>query len=258
MEVQVRILYESPSNRQKEDSFFESFVNLSQDIPTGKWERSEAPDYLLHTGSSRIGLEITALVLDSPHADYPLASIRRSQDGIFVKAASMAAEEGIAPLKVCALFRSDRAAVDEHAASVELLEFVKEQLPHIDDKRSWHYYDSGLQHFGWVQIQRGTINGQHWLDTHRWGRIHQNWVLIDPTAELQGIIAKKGLKIDAYLAKCHECWLLVGVDEWTAPEAVTLSANGVARLYCSLFTRVYFLRNVERRLNRLNIVLNTE
>ena len=76
---------------------------------------------------------------------------------------------------------------------------------------------------------------------------------IDPIPLLQETIHKKQGKLQDYLSRCDECWLLVGVNEFTAPEAIYFSEIGTANVYQCGFTRLFFLRNIEGSLTELKV-----
>jgi len=243
----MRTFYEKPSKQQREDSYFEAFVSLEKDVPEGSWARHEAPDYLLTSGSLVVGLEITSLV--SP----TLASIRNAQDKAFALAQTMAVERHLPIMEVRAKFRDEHSLVDAKAAALELVEIIQESLHRIDDSRNHVLNGFQRKYYSTIMANLGTRNGRKWLDAQRWGRTHMNWVKRNPIDELQKAIDDKNAKLKDYLQKCTECWLLVGVDEWTAAEAVDFSNEGLEHTYNCAFNRAYFLRNIESKLSRLRI-----
>ena len=254
----MRILYESPSRQEKEQSFFDSFLTLATDVPPGAWERGERPDYVLTAGSRRFGLEITTLIGDASGRGARLAAIRRSQDKVLRMAADSVTAAGIPPLEVKVMFRDNNSLVDEGAGTAELLVFVRDALSQIDETRTWTFNTPAMRHISRVHIHLGESHGRSWLDHHRWSRLHINWVRIDPIAGLQNAVDKKAKLHASHLARCDECWLLVGVHEWTAPEAVTVTGSALPREYRCPFARLYFLKNVEGRLYRLRIAPGQE
>ena len=104
-----------------------------------------------------------------------------------------------------------------------------------------------------MHIHLGTSQDRPWRDHHRWSRLHINWVRIDPIAHPQNAADKKAKLHGTYLVQCDECWLLIGVDEWTAPEAVAVTDRTLSHEYDCPFARLYFLKNVEGHLDRLRI-----
>ncbi len=243
----MRTLYEKPSKPQRENSFFETFVSLESDIPVGQWKKDEAPDYILTTPTIKIGLEITSLVSSQ------MAGIRNSQDQAFAIAQKMAAEQDIPIMEVRAKFRDERASIEATEAAVELVDIVKKKLPELDDTKSHLLNGYNSKYFSTIIVNLGTRNDNKWLKSHRWHRAHINWVKRDPITELQQAIDMKATKLTQYLKKCNECWLLVGVDEWTAPEAICFSSQGFEHVFGCSFSRAYFLRNIEGKLTRLKL-----
>ncbi len=243
----MRTLYEKPLKPQRENSFFETFISFESDIPEGQWKRGEAPDYILTTPTVKIGLEITSLVSSQ------MAGIRHAQDQAFAIAQKMAAEQDIPIMEVYAKFRDERASIVATEAASELVDIVKKKLQELDDTKS-HLLDSyNSKYFSTIIVNLGTRNGNKWLDLHRWHRAHINWVKQDPITELQQAINMKARKLSRYLKKCNECWLLIGVDEWTAPEAIHFSCQGFEHIFRCSFSRAYFLRNIEGKLTRLEL-----
>lgn len=249
----MRITYEDPLNYEKEHSFLESFKSLARDIPKGIWKHFEAPDYVLDTPTRRYGLEITTVMVKSIEGQAPLAAIRHAQTQCLYMARKLAIDHGILPLAVEVGFRDNRRPIDSKKIAQELVTFVEGRLHYLDDTGSYYCDESGLPDIEKVRIQLGKVHGQKWLDDHRWSRDHLNVVTLDPIALLQEAIYKKEEKLQDYLAKCDECWLLVGVDEWTAPEAIYLTPRGTDHVYRCGFSRLFFLRNIEGLLVEMKV-----
>lgn len=249
----MKITYEDPSKSEKEESFFESFKSLVQGIPERTWKRSEGPDYILDTPTRRYGLEITTLMAKATEGQITLAAIRRTQIECLNMAAKLAVNHGIPPLEVEVGFRNNRRPINSIQNAQALVTYVENKLNRLNDTGCYYSSNSGLPDIERVRIQLGTVYGQRWLDEHRWRRNHLNLVNIDPIALLQEAIDRKQEKLQDYLVKCDECWLLVGVDEWTAPEAIYFSQRGTNHVYRCGFSRVFFLRNIQGLLVELKV-----
>jgi hypothetical protein len=243
----MRTLHERPSRDQREGAFFETFQSLANDLPVGSWQKSESPDYLLQTTLGPVGLEVTSLV------DGRLAAIKAAQDKALDTARLAAEKDGIQPIEVTAQFRDNDAPVDYLEAGKELYAIVRKRLGQLNDRGPREYTPSSSRYFLGVMVQLGTLDGKPWLKGHRWQRMHINWMKRDPVEWLQQTIADKDAKLSEYLTKCAECWLLVGVNEWAAPEAVRFTPEGLSYQYHTGFKRVYVLENVDGNLYRLRI-----
>jgi hypothetical protein len=248
----MRTLYSNPNKRQKEASFLETFISVKMDVQIENHRRGNppAPDFLFEILQKRIGLEVTSLVKD------PLAHIRSAQDNCLRKASEIAKQHGLETVEVKVLFRSDHNRLDSDEAAKELIHFIKEKIPEFDGKISQYYYESDnkhLKYFREIIINLGKVNGHVWLPNHRFGRIYRNWLTIDPIPEIQSIIDKKQKHYNGYANNCDECWLLIGVNEWTAPEAVGITDNLENHVFLGDFRRLFFVRNIEGRVIELNI-----
>jgi len=249
----MRIHYSNPNKFQKEQSFFDTFLSKIEGITIDSWDKGESPDYILHANKMTIGMEVTSLVLNSPNVEEPLAAIRAAQTKCLLNAAKLAKEEELEPVEVKVHFRSDYTPIDIEYASRELFEYVKRRLGEIDDSETWHEYETGLKYSEWISIKLGTTNGHRWLDYHRFDRIYMNLMDVDPLEAIQERINAKQQKIHTYLKKCNECWLLIGVDECTTPEAVAITERTIKHAFDGTFQRLFFLLNVKSQLFELDI-----
>jgi len=243
----MRTLYENPDKGTKEQDFFDHFILLAHDAPKDGWVRGESPDFVHKLEETMIGVEITSLVVSKD------AAVHEAQNKALRIAKELADCSKLMPIEVQAAFRDDSIQIDPQKAGKELFEYVMKRLPTIDDTKGWNFFPEDTVYFYWIMIHLGTTHGQKWLEESRWMRIHINWNRIDPIIELQELIDKKQKKLMDYLTKCRECWLLIGVNEWVAPEATFLSPNTLEHEFVGGFSRLYFLRNIEGKLNRLKI-----
>jgi len=237
----VRTLYSNPNKWEKEQSFFETFRSARTDLLIQNPRRGKPPepDYLFSISQKKIGLEVTSPVKEL------LAPLRTDQDKCLKKAGQSAKQIGLETVEVKVQFRSDHDSIDIDKASEELVQFVKKEIPKIDDTKSWHYCESGLKYIKWISIHLGTVNGRKWLPNHRFERIHMNWMRINPIDEIQSLIDKKQSRYHDYIQTCDECWLLIGVNEGTAPEAVAITEKLRSHVFSGDFLRLFFLRNIE-------------
>lgn len=249
------VLFLNPSNKQKEQSFFETFQSQASEIPAGSWHKSESPDYILKTRDRVYGVEVTTLIRDNPSNSTSLAAIRTSQERSFRRARELLQSAPISPVDVKVKFRDDNRPIDVEETAVELFEFITGKIEIIDDSKTWHFHESGLKNIQWVSMHLDTTRGKRWLEHHRVGRIHINWISVDPIDLLQRRIDAKQHKLLDYLRKCDKCWLVIGVDEWTAPEAIDMTENGVKHLYRSDFSRLFFVRNIDSKVHELATTL---
>ena len=173
-----------------------------------------------------------------------LASIRAAQNKCFIKAQKLAESSNIPPLDVKAKFVSDSRFVDADFAAKELYNFVVNKLPDIPEQGVLDIKNKELTYFDWIRIRRSEEND--------WYRLHVYVSKINPTEEISKALANKQAKYSEYLNCCDKCWLLIGIDEWTAPEAFNVNEDLDFTFKCD-FERVFFLHNITDKLVELKI-----
>jgi hypothetical protein len=240
----MRELYEDPTKEQKETSL-QKLLSRVSGLPKGKWRKSESPDFILESKGRVYGVEVTTLMKDNPTDNVPPAAIRRAQTKCLRYVAELLESRKIPPIDVRVSFRNDNRSINVNETADELVEFIADKLSRIDDSKTWRFYETGLTNVEWVSIHLGTTNGKRWLESHRVSRNHMNWVSVDPLDLIQRAIDSKERKLPRYLKNCDECWLVLGVDEWTSPEAISLTENGISYRFHTRFSRLFFVRNIE-------------
>ncbi len=249
MVIEVRTIYENPDKQEKEQSFFNSFLSIRTDLNIKNPRRGTPPepDYIFKLSQKKIGFEITSLVKEE------LAKVRTAQDKCLRKAKRLLEQKGLEPFEVQVQFRSDKDSIEIDKAAEELANFVKDKIQEINDEQPHHYHESGLKYSRYVIISSGTLNGNRWLTHHRFRRIHINWLSTNLIPKIQSRIDEKQEKHPGYITSCDECWLLIGVNEWTAPEAVEITEETKNYVFSGDFQRIFFLRNIENVLVEFKI-----
>ena len=247
----MRILYSNPNKSEKEQGFFETFLSATRNcLNIEKWEKGESPDRILFISNERIGLEITALVREE------LAAVRTAQIKCLQRAIELAKQKCLPIVEVNVEFRSNRDPIDIDEAATEIVEFVEKNTPDVHGANTWHCYESGLTYSRWINISLGKVGGRARLLDYKFEPIPINWMR-NPIDEIQSRIDEKQSKISDYLKNCDKCWLLIGVNEWTAPEAVAVTKELETHIFSGDFQRLFFLRNIEGSVIKLQIGSDT-
>ena len=249
----MKTMYLNPTDDQFERQVVEILNTEIEDFPCGELKKHESPDFIVKAPDKTVGIEITRPINPNPTGSTPLTMIRDAQNKCLVKLRHIIANKRDAPLEVKVKFRDDQAPIDIDEAARELSAFVLEEADSIDDTKTWHFYESGLNYISWVSIHLDTVHGKKWLYEHRVERIIMNWVNAHPHEIIQKAIDSKNAKLAKYLGQCDECWLIIGVNELTAPEAIVLLEDHDST-YLSDFTRTYFVSAVKGSVKRLKVV----
>lgn len=247
------VIYVNPSKDQFERLMFETLKTKIDDFPCGKIEKQESPDFIIKEPDRTVGIEVTRVTNTNHAGPTPLTEIRGAQFKCLKIAKQILVEERVVPVEVKVKFRDDHARIDIKNAARELCNFILEKVDSIDDTKTWHYYESELKHISWISIHLDTAFGKKWLNEHRVQLIHMNYVNTNPHDIIQKAIDRKNAKLATYQKECDECWLIIGVNEITAPEAITILNNDDSTQYFSNFARTYFVRGVEGLVWLLNM-----
>lgn len=246
-------MYLNPSDDQFEWQVVSILKTEIEDFPCGEIQKQESPDFIIRALDKTVGIEVTRAINPNLANPTPLTEIRGAQIKCLKMARQIFVNERDAPVQVKVKFRDDQTRIDIKEAARELCDFVLEQVDNIDDTKPWHYYQSGLKHISWISIHLDTTHGKKWLYEHTVEPIIMNWVNANPHEIIQKAIDSKKAKLAGYQKQCDECWLILGVNEITAPEAIMVQENDDST-YFSDFARTYFARAVEGRVWPLKVV----
>lgn len=226
--------YRYPNKEVREISHMKNFVSLFEDYNIEKWEKKDPPfpDFLIYKGTYIIGVEHTSLICDQ------LMKIRNAQKKCFTLAMEIAQTNNLLPLDVQAKFISNSKVINIQDSAKELYDFVVNSLPSIPKKYYFDIKPKNLQYFNMIRIRRS--------DFHDWSELKIVWSEINPIEKIKNTVEGKEEKLSEYLKYCDICWLLIGVDEFNAPEAIKIT-NDLNFKFDSNFDRVFVLHNYEGR-----------
>lgn len=249
----MRTMYIDPSKDQFECQVVSILKSKIEDFPCGEISKQESPDFIIRTSHKTFGIEVTRAINPNYVAPTPLTEIRGAQLKCLKMARQILDNEKKTPVEVKVKFRDDRIRIDIKEAARELCDFVLEKVDNLDDTKTWHFCESRLKYISRISIHLGTARGKKWLNEHRVKPIIMNWVNTNPHGIIQKAIDSKNAKLAGYQAQCDECWLIIGVNEIAAAEAIEVLDNDDST-YFSDFTRAYFVRAVEGQVWRLKVV----
>jgi hypothetical protein len=234
----MKIIYRYPKKEDREISHMQNFVCLFKDFKIEKWEKKDPPfpDFLIHKETNTIGVEHTSLINDQ------LMGIRNAQQKCFKLAMEMARANNLPTLVVKAKFISNSKFVNIQQSAKELYDFVVDSLPSIPNKSYFDEKPKNLQYFNWIRIRNS--------ESHDWCEIKMVISKINPIEKIKNTIESKEKKVSNYLKHCDICWLLIGVDEFNAPEAIKLT-DELNFNFESEFDRIFVLQNYKDELVEL-------
>jgi len=204
----MKVIYRYPKKEEREISHMQNFVSLFKDFKIEKWEKKDPPfpDFLIYKETNIIGIEHTSLINDQ------LMEIQNAQKKCFKLAMEMAQANNLVPLVVKAKFISNSKFINIQQSAKELYDFVINSLPSIPKKNYFDEKPKNLKYFDWIRIRNS--------ESHYWCELKIVISKINPIEKIINTIESKEKKISKYLKYCDTCWLLIGVDEFNAPEVL--------------------------------------
>ena len=248
----MRKIYSNPSKEIFEDLMVKILKAAIDDFPRGDKDRPDPPDFIFRSANQIVGVEVIGIQNQNHTNNMPLKQIRDAQFRCLRKTKELLAEKREAPVEVKVKFRDDYIPIEIEKTAEELCDFVLQKASQIDDTNDWHYYESGLKQISWISIHLDTSFGKIWLDEHRVENLSIFYTNDTPYEIIQRAIDSKNKKLDNYLKECDECWLIVGVNEQSHAEAITVK-EGDDSVYFSDFARTYFVSGVLRKVLLLNV-----
>ncbi|MBD3339824.1 MAG: hypothetical protein GF353_11990 [Candidatus Lokiarchaeota archaeon] len=240
----MRTLYSNPNKEQREWTMVNLLREYLKIFDKKDILKSESPDFLINNNQGKIGIEITTpFNTRNPQDIHPMA-IRAVQEKVMNNLYNRLKTHEIDPIELKIHFINDYDYIDENEVTDFCLNFALSKINMIDDKKTHHFYNINHKSVNWISIHLHTTNGKKWLDDHTVHRIHMNWVNINPKKQIQMAIDEKQKKLKNYKNKCTQCWLVLGVHEWTTVEAIKIINDKDQIYYCD-FDRLFFIRAIE-------------
>jgi hypothetical protein len=165
------------------------------------------PDIIVETQDKKIGIEITALILDEEEKQR-----ESDQDSILKEAQKLFEEKYQLPLHVTVSFEEvanwkqlNRRQIAHFIAS-NVMRFVAQirSLPQYETQFDFHLDDIAHSH-----IQSIDIFYLDRLTMPCWSPLASFWVPSVPIEKIQKVINRKSKNVTGYLKGCDEVWLLI-------------------------------------------------
>ncbi|MDE1465565.1 hypothetical protein [Spartinivicinus poritis] len=237
------------NKRDIEAQHFEQFLALATDVElvVGKdsFTHTDKPDFLITTPDGVIGVEHRQLF----KPDKIMASFDNYAAYVVAEAQKHSENLGMIPVMVRIGFTGKAInKMNRDSIASSIAELVKDQLP---EKGDFVIITHGLNYkFEFPQIVDEILISRQHVKKHNWAVGNAVGPVKDSPDFMQEAINKKKPKLDSYLNKCKQCWLLLVADFMKQAQAVKLTSNN--HVFTSPFERTYFLNCTQNTLSRLN------
>jgi len=236
--------------KQREQADFQRARPFVPEWHGGDVTEGESPDILITRESSRIGVELTSIVVAPLRAE-----LAAKNNALRMARTQFEDETGVRGLRVNAGFwpgiRMSKA--EQRPAALDLHRIVKDEFPlgttgvlckrlgELDDDFESEYFQTLHLRY------HPHIESSHWL------LAEAQPVSLLTAAEIQTEIEKKEAKIERYLQRASTCWLLISTNGFEAPPAKVLDYGILGRRYHSSFDGVVLFDDLMERAYRLSV-----
>jgi hypothetical protein len=228
-----------------------SFRRACDDFPVGEILSGETPDFIVDTGSTRIGIEHTQVYIDSAKKRGSLQSCEAAKTRIIQLAEQHVQEAALPDVYVSLFFNltwlPERKQEERIAQAVA--QTVIDNLP-PEGKSVWVTYQlhSGQP----IEVDLIGIHRISDFGDKRWSAQEAGQPVNDAIKRIQGSIDSKEGKLRNCLQKCDEFWLLIVAPSWTPAGMIHPDAASLEHTYSSSFARIYFLNHSYGTVIQLN------
>jgi hypothetical protein len=229
--------------KEIERQHFHSFQCLCSDFPMGDLRESETPDFLMVTKTQRkIGIELTQVFKVNGKTKFPSQSIEATKEGITVASRMYSEKLNLSPAHVSLFFSLRRylKAKTQLEIARRVAQVVRDNMPPEGGSVQLDYGIGGSPGQP-IEVDTILINRVHPVDHHLWTWPEFSAAQTDAIALLEGAIKEKARRLDDYLRRCDECWLLIVAPSFKPSGMIHPDKHSLSHTYASPFSRTYFL-----------------
>jgi hypothetical protein len=209
-------LQELSRKKQIETNYIEEARRASSIFPIGELVPHEKPDFLLHTDSGTIGIDVTELSREEPRAEAGrLMKVPGKAHVIYNGLAN------VEPVGVFVIFSKQAENVRFDALTTSLAEFV-----YAHRSSAGHFYKKDYK-----DLPEGYfyIGIEAWTPTARWHSGRSSDTTRASRGQLESLIAKKNQRVRAYRLSAPSVWLLIVNDLFLGPGEVYARPDDLAK-----------------------------
>jgi hypothetical protein len=251
------------SKKEFERRQLERFIKIFPAFPTGQIEDFEEPDFVLHTNSHEIGIELTDLYWSSSPDTVP----RQSQESICANIVRRACDS-YSKLSLPALhvsvhfnYRHTLLKADMVPIAEKIVKVVSRNVPSAGNSFREEYNWFNRDYF---PEKVHAINSWHFDSMTESFFSAPSAVFVPPLKKehINEVLTRKEKKYQQYRKRCNQIWLLINADGSQLSTAYDFDPALLNERFTTSFDRVFLMRHfpqvafefkVVRRLQRSEI-----
>jgi hypothetical protein len=234
------MIYDSWDKKRLECEFLYSFRSLFSHFPQGRIEcERESPDFIIHTITRRIGIEITRIYIDSSERKNSLQSLEATKTRVTDLSKEIFEKGSETRTGSVTLFfnltRPLRRYEEKNIAGA-VSETIRRNFPPMGEAVELECHPSSVQP---AEVDLILVNRVY--PYYRWDWTEAGIVQKDAVAHIQSAINDKAQRIETYLTSCDECWLLIVAPSMRPSGKIHPDRDSLENTYVSPFAKTYYL-----------------
>jgi len=221
------------------------------DFPQGRICACDPPDFLIHSGSDVLGIELTR-IYKSPTRQGNILQATESERREIIDIARQLFEQKSGIKTTVSIIFSDSVVLSKSRRQTigeQISNLILANIPEVDDWIQFDHESSTLDYPAEVlSIQVGRF---HSLKRNSWQVFLADWIQEEYASEIQSRIDKKAGFLPKYLLKCNRCWLLIYSELSGGSAFFESSHEMMSHTYKSPFERTYLYEGLSQRVIRL-------
>lgn len=239
--------------KKKEEKYFlELFRKHYQKFPEGEIKDDESPDFLIIDNDKIIGIELTKIFQKNHSERMTFQASDSIIRDILLRIRKQFESKKLLGYEIHLDFHIDHNSIKEKREEIanKLFNVIIENLPKQN---------------GWVEIQNDFENLEKFPEIVSRISVYYSteleilnitdskggWIQHNMIEDLQEVISRKNSKVQNYLRKCHEIWLLVHTISFSSGLFYIPGEETLNHIYHSNFDDIFFLNSSDREVHKL-------
>jgi hypothetical protein len=223
--------------------YIEAFANAYPAFPSGRMDKSENPDFLVHNGEDVLGIELTRIFRKSRHELSPMREQESLRERIADIAKSEYDERDLPPVHVSVFFDDQHILrkADVRRIAEKLVALVVRLMPEPGYSCEEEYDWINREYFP-EEVLHVIVRRREYMTASFWSTPLAAFLPQVGPEEIQAEIAKKEQKLDLYLRSCARAWLVLLSHGEGLSSIIAVSSEALSAKYLTRFERVFLFQ----------------
>lgn len=222
----------------------ERFKSFIADLPDGRLEPTEEPDFLVHCEHRVIGIELTELHRGTRPGQVPQQASEAMRNRVVARAKELYDARNQPPVLV-SFFLDDRVHIKKSEVeqlATALADLVSGNIPEVNSSAevpaNWQDYRKLPSILHKVLVRRLDVVTKTFF-----GAPGATWVSSLSREEIMRAVASKEPKLSAYRTRCDEAWLVINADMESMATWFDFDSAPLQERFATAFDRVFVVRH---------------